>query len=277
MIDNQNAIAIVTTTYYPKWSEEKSKRIEDSTIEKVRGDLALETLTQARKKGFILVVIDGGSSSSLKKKMRQLGINFTISKKRDLSLNRKQGFKKASLIKGIKVICFLEPEKVSMVKTSLPKVVEPILNNKSDIIIPKRNLAAFDSYPTYQKKIEIQAVKEWNNILREHNILNSKEDLDIWFGPKFFKNDPSLVNIFLETYASNIIHKDDIWSAAIILPIITALKRGYRVKSEMISYTHPRKQTLIEAKNKLMIRKRQIQFDSILSTTKKYLQEISRP
>lgn len=283
MLDNpkdksvNSLIAIVTSTLYPTWYEgrtqKKFKNSEQNKIDKIRGDLAIKMLITARKQGFQIVVVDSGSSPAFLEKLKQTGIKVTPAKNKSLSPSRQEGFQKAAKLKGVKVICWVEPEKVSFVKHALPQAVSPLLNNQADIVIPARDKKAFNTYPTYQAKIEKKANQIWNNILRKHQILPAKSaDLDIWFGPKCFKNDPKLIGIFLKKYHfKEKVQKLDLWSGAIVLPIISALKQGYRVVSININYQHPRKQTAIEENSNLMKKKRQLQYHSILSTTNQFL------
>lgn len=273
--DPAGAVAIVTTTLYPFWyrGAPKNSSTEQAKVNKVRGDLAIEMLSEAKKKNFQVVLIDAGSSKDFVKEIIRIGIKVIPSKNKALSPSRQQGFKLASKIKGVKVICWLEPEKVSIIKDSLPQAVLPILNNQADIIIPKRSKTAFSTYPSFQAKIEKIANKKWNKILKKHKLLSTKaEELDIWFGPKFFKNDPKLINIFQKSYQlKDKAKKMDIWSNAIIFPTITALKLGYKVVSIKTRYEHPKEQTAVEENSGLMRKKRQLQYKSILLTTEYFI------
>lgn len=277
----KSSIAVVTATLYRNWYTGKVKNSmpedgERDRIDKVRGDLAIETLTVAKSKGFQIVVVDSGSSKAFLEKIRQIGIKPISAKNKGLSLNRQEGFQKAARLREVKVICWVEPEKVDIIKNTLPQAVIPILNNQADIVIPKRNEQAFNTYPTYQAEIEKRANRAWNNILRKYNVLPIKvSDLDIWFGPKFFKNDPKLIKIFLREYQfKDKIQKLDIWSNAIVFPVITALKKGYKVISVKVAYKHSKKQTAIEENSPLMMKKRQVQYRSILSTTEYFIKNL---
>lgn len=268
-------IAIVTTTFYPFWYRGtlKNTSTEKVKVDKIRGDLAIEMLNEARKKNFQIILIDAGSSRVFIKEITRIGIKVIHSKNKKLSPSRQYGFKLASKMKGVKIICWLEPEKVSIPKDCLPQAVLPILKNQADIVIPKRDKKAFYTYPSFQAKIEETANKRWNSMLKEHKLISKDaEELDIWFGPKFFKNDPKLINIFQKSYQfKDKIQKMDIWSNAIIFPIITAMRLGYKVVSSKVQYQHPKQQTIAEESSVLMRRKRQIQYQSILSTTEYFI------
>lgn len=273
---NSRSIAIVTSTFYPSWYQGSIRKdcTEQEKIDKVRGDLAMEMLTIAKKKNFQIILIDAGSTKEFLKEVAKIGIKVRKAKDKTLSPSRQQGFNLASNIKGIKVICWTEPEKVSIPKDCLPQTVLPILKNQADIIVPKRNKESFATYPAYQVKNERLANKKWNKMLKDRKLLPKEvEELDVYFGPKFFKNDPRLVKIFLRRYEfQNKKLKQDIWSNAIIFPLISSLDAGYRLMSVDIPYRHPQKQTEVEKMSRIMKGKREIQYYTILLTTKLFIE-----
>lgn len=285
------SIAIVTTTLYPHWYKGNLKKdsTEEEKIQKTRGDLALEMLKAAKEKNFWIVLIDAGSSLEFLEQLTKIGIKSISAKDKALSPSRQQGFKLASKIKGVKVICWLEPEKVSIPKDSLPHAVLPILKNQSDIVIPKRDESAFATYPSYQAEIEKLANKKWNTILKKYKLLPQKADeLDIWFGPKFFRNNPHLIKLFLRRYkfkSNRLSRKEykfdealdlDLWQNAIILPIISAVKEGYHVMSYPINFSYPAEQKKVENNSSLMRRKREIQYRGILLATEYFTRYITK-
>lgn len=272
------SIAVVTTTFYPKWYPGVLE--EKDIVDKIRGDLALEMINVAQKKGFQIVVIDGASNQEYKEELIKLGVIPSPETEKGMSGSRQQGFREASQLKGVKVICWAEPEKVSIVRDCLPQAIVPILNGEADIVIPHRGKNAFDTYPDYQVEFEQKANRIWNAILRKYKILPpTTPDLDVWFGPRFFRNDPNLLEIFLKKYEFN---KDDLskegfnyhniirpelWPNAIFFPVVGALNKGYKVISVDMPYIHPLKQTSIEQDSVEFRRKREIQFKGIVLAT----------
>ncbi|MCL4418231.1 MAG: hypothetical protein M1365_16360, partial [Actinobacteria bacterium] len=125
------SIAIVTTTFYPHWYPgqflTESGTDKQTDIEKVRGDLALKTITLAKDKGFQVVVINGANNQAFTDQLSQIGINLYPEAERGMSVSRQQGFKIACNLDRVEVICWLEPEKVSLVADCLPQAVMPIL------------------------------------------------------------------------------------------------------------------------------------------------------
>lgn len=194
---------------------------------------------------------------------------------RGMSASRQQALREATELEGIKVICWTEPEKVSLLRDCLLKAVLPILNNEADIVVPMRTDASFKTYPDYQVKYEQRSNRLWNDILRSRGLLpQESEDLDVWFGPKFFGNDPELVELFLKRYEFikgkvrlHEIIKPELWPNATFLPIVAALHRGYRVMNVPVPYIHPAEQTEIEKDSSEFRRKRDIQRKNIIVST----------
>ena len=142
-------------------------------------------------------MVDGGSSEAFKAELAGMKISLLPELERGMSSGRQQAFAETAKLEGVKVICWIEPEKVSVIRDCLPEAVLPILNDEADIVVPKRIDSSFEKYPEYQVKYEQKANRLWNDILRARGLLaEDSEDLDVWFGPKFFINNPELVKLF---------------------------------------------------------------------------------
>lgn len=264
------SIAVATTTFYPRWypGETQSHDITD----KVRGDLAIRLIKEAVGKGYQIALVDGGSSQEFLSEVGLVGVVAHSEIERGMSASRRQAFEEARILEGVKVICWTEPEKISTIRDCLPLAILPILQGEADIVVPSRDEASFETYPDYQVKEEKRANRQWNDILRSRGLLaKDSPDLDVWFGPKFFKNDPEIVDLFLNKYEFrkrelklDKIVDPELWPNALLLPIAAALYRGFRVKSIPVPYMHPREQTEIEVndpefrRRKLHIQKRGI-------------------
>ncbi len=265
-------VGIATTTLYPTWRSGEGGPI---TSDKVRGDLALTTAGLAAAQGYKFVVVDGGSSEEFKKALEATGVVVEAQSEPGMSAGRRQAFESVSKLDGVKVICWTEPEKVSMVRDCLIEPAKLILEDKADLIIPSRDGDGFGTYPDYQVKFEKESNKAWNGILRRHHLLDDHaEQLDAWIGPRIFKNEPGLVSLFEDRYEfvgerQSGLTKDhpDLWSNAIFLPIIAALARKYRVQSVPVAYKHPAQQTAIEQDSPEFQAKRALQQKSILIAT----------
>lgn len=278
-IINPESIIVATSTFYPNWDQNITDANQSISI---RGKLALETIGEAVKKGYQVIVVDGGSGSSFTSKAKDLGAVVFNQNEDGMSPGRRQAFREAAKLLEAKIICWTEPEKISIVKDCLPKAIIPILLGEADIVVPKRDEGSFLTYPKYQAKIEKQANQLWNKILRKNGLLpNTTEDIDIWFGPKFFKNDSKILSLFLARYGlaetKSGLYKNanpEDWANATMLPIITALKEGFRVKSVLVSYIHPSEQTRLEENNESFDEKRRQQFRSIIAISSEFVKFI---
>ena len=156
------SIALVTTTFYPKWSPEG-----EVSVDKVRGDLNIEMLEEAKRKGYQTIVVDGGSSSEFIDRLQKEGVAPIHETEHSMSGSRRQAFNEGSTLEGVKVIAWTEPEKVSIARDCLPDAVQPILDGRADIVIPKRDEEAFKTYPPYQVEYEQKARKHRPPSIRE--------------------------------------------------------------------------------------------------------------
>jgi len=252
VLKEKGVIAIATTTFYPDWNGDSGY---EKTSQKVRGDIALATIEEAKKHGYQLIVVDGGSSQAFKERLSSLGVEFSNQVELGMSSGRQQAFKEAADLKGVQVIVWTEPEELSIIRDCLPEAVVPILTGEADIVIPKREEKSFATYPSYQVEYEKRANRLWNAILRKQGLLpKHSEDLDVWFGPKFFKNSPEILELFLAKYEFK---KGE-----------RALDSRLKVTGVKVRYVHPKEQTAIELENIAEFsKKRDIQFKDIIVTT----------
>jgi len=97
------SIAIVTATFYPAWYEGDAK--DPLSVDKLRGDLALQTFRSAQEQNFQIIVVDNGSSDALKKALERSNIYFELQKQKGgYSPARRQGLKQAEVLQEVKVI-----------------------------------------------------------------------------------------------------------------------------------------------------------------------------
>jgi hypothetical protein len=266
-------IGIATATFYPGWY---AGGIGDNpTADKIRGDIALATMGEAMEKGYQSVVVDGGSAAEFLDALKKTGVTVEPQKEKGMSASRRQAFEAVSGLEGVSVVSWTEPEKTSIVADCIPYAVQPIINGDADIVIPTRDDAAFATYPEYQADFETTSNHLWNNILRRHGLIpNDAPDLDVWIGPRFFRNDPNIVRLFEDRYefvADTVsgLKKDapELWPDALFIPIVAALKSGCRVMGVNVPYRHPAAQTAFEQNSEEFRQKRASQQENILKTT----------
>jgi len=271
---NPHSAALATTTFYPRWYP--GKVVGEVSVDKVRGDLALRMIDEARSKRFQIYVVDDGSSEAFMKEVKRRNAKLETGPG-GMSPGRRLSFELASKMQDVKVIVWTEPEKVSLVRC-FKSVTAPILQDEADIVVPKREKSSFPTYPAAQVNFEQKGNRIFNKLLRENGLLKKEDlDFDIFFGPKAFKNDPRILGLFLRKYRytrkggldDNI--DPELWPNTIVLPIIAALHEGYRVASVEIPYRHPQEQTGSEEGLLQFSKKRLMQYKNFIITTVHYL------
>ncbi|MBI4226210.1 hypothetical protein HY612_03815 [Candidatus Roizmanbacteria bacterium] len=250
-----NSIAFAVITYYPKWYRGKLRSIKHT--DKVRGDLALEFFRRSKKLGCQVVVADGKSVKTFRNELSQIdGIRIIKRKSLKRSIARRQAIKIAANLPNVKVIVSSEAEKTSLID-SIDKIAKPVLENRADIVIPKRNSTLFkETYPSYMYESEIEGNKLYSEILRTDNLLKGSEDFDMFFGPRVFANKKPVVRLFTRKYHLKISKKvylnshfdSEDYSATQYFSIIIALKKKLKVKSVEIDFYYPTSQKENEEK-----------------------------
>jgi len=273
LIKDPHSIVIVTPTYYPQWYEGKPQ--QPLTSDKLRGDLALKTLSTALNQGYQIALVDSGSSEEFRHTLARRGITFKIQERKGLGVARRQALEIAQNLQGVKVICQIEPEKVSMVTDCLVLASSPILKDEADIVVPKRTDLGLSTLPPYQAHSEQRANQIYNQLLRKHHLLGKDDpDIDFWFGTRVFANRPEIVDLFKKQYkfspAETALHKiiqPDAYSNPQFFPVVEALHSSLCVKSVEVPYEHPKEQTEFEEGNPEFDRKRDIQRKAIIPSS----------
>ncbi len=205
--DPRTRFVVVTTgTMYPNWYD-GPLRDPEHDVDKVRGDLALQTISEANRIGFRTIVIDGGSSMEFRHALAAevykddtLGSMVYTQTKKGMSAGRVEGFGHAASIRNNRVIAWVEPEKVSFIGQILT-AAGPILDDTADIVIPARDDTAFASYPPLQAELEQRANATFNKLLKRAGLRKKRSpDLDMWFGPRLFRDKMELYDIFAQSY-----------------------------------------------------------------------------
>ena len=267
-----SSIAVAMITHYPHWYRGKLRSIKNS--DKIRGDLALETIQKAKKIGHEVIVADGESAKTFRKELGKIeGIYLIKRRSMKRRFAKRQTIKKASKLADVQVIIVTEPEKVSLITDCITSLVQPILENKSDIVLPKRNPELFKkTYPSYQFDSETEGNILYNEILRAHGLIEANaENFDIFFGPFALKNSKNVLSLFMKNYPFKVkisarahqFFQEDEYG---FIPTVYALKKGLEVKSVEVPFSYPNKQKQNETTGvkELFITKRRNQKMSIL-------------
>lgn len=269
-----NRVGVTTATMYPDWYPGEIPEGQEPTVDKLRGDLALQTIGSTLEQGFSTVVVDGGSSPAFLEALGGTTAVVLSQEEQGMSLGRQQAFKAAAELDNVEVIAWLEPEKLSLATDGLIDPSKAILDGEADIVVPIRDQAAFDSYPDYQTGFEQESNRLFNSLLRRFDLYpKDAPDIDAWFGPRFFKNTPQMLELFTKNYEftadkqTGLARKaPGLWANALFLPLVAALHEGYRIGGVPVDYRHPADQTALEQNSPAFEEKRSFQQKSILFT-----------
>ncbi len=244
-------IAICMITQYPNWYSGEARGLKN--IDKVRGDLALESIALSVKKGYHTVIGYDPDSSEFNQALEAIGDVILVRREtKKSSPSKRQIIEKATELPQIKVIVLTEPEKVSFVKDCIEETVKPILDGSADIVIPKRDEILFkDTYPDYMYQSEKEGIALYNEELRAHGLIDkNSEDFDMFFGPRVLANNQEIVDLFLKEYLLEIekislpkIYFDaDQLSNTQFFPVVLALKHKNKVKTITVPFHYPESQ-----------------------------------
>lgn len=244
---NPKFIAFAVITQYPTWYKGKLRSI--SHTDKIRGDLALEFIKKSTSLGYQIVAVDGKSSKSFRRQLSNF-TNIKIIKRKGYKRSpaKRMAYKEASKLPGVKVIIATEAEKISLLDY-IQKIASPILENQTDIVIPKREDKLFkDTYPDYMFETEIEGNRLFNEQLKLYSLLPENNDPDLYFGPRVFLNDPKILSLFTKKFFfqidSQIFPKEyfdsEEFANAQFFPVVLALKKGLKVQTVEIPFSYPK-------------------------------------
>lgn len=212
-----------------------------SSMEELRVSLALRTAEEARKHGYRLVVVDGGSPPQFLDELCSRGVLVYPQQGTGLGAAHRQLFSIATDVSSPQdAVDWLEIEKWPLV-SQLKKANALILDGKADLVFPGRTEAAWRSYPPEQR------LQEQFCNLAAATITGHKLD---WFWGPFAANLAAL-RYFVEyddKYGGT-------WDARTI-PRLRVIAAGLKVQGVAVGYIHPPEQTAEETGKLFFIERR---------------------
>lgn len=212
---------------------------EDCHYERVRANLALDTIYEARMNNYDIIVVDGGSPDKYICQMIDLGAIVYPQDVPGMGNARRQSLRHAKdAVSENGAVVWLEPEKSTLVPLLRP-AVDKIVTENYDLVMFRRK--SLDSYPPEQihtyKMVEL-AFKYLTNI-----------ECDFLFGPVALSN--RSIDYFL-AYKSKY---GDVWDS-IHIPKLHIIRDGLPWTQIEINYQHPQVQTQAEQGNMELLKKR---------------------
>lgn len=237
---------------YHALPEDQQRDIGDT--DGIRGDLAIQSISNAISQGVQVVAADGRSSEeflSTIKGFESSGLLTIVStNKPGRGPQRRAAFEKAIQLTGKQTIIYFQAEKDSLMDY-LTEITKPIVDGSADIVVPARTSDLFEqSYPNYMRESELNVNKTYNWLMHKAGILPKDENLDWFFGPVVFRNDPEIVSYFLKEYGLRSPIRSrvgaqpnpELHSDGHYFPIIEALFNKKRVVGVEIPFVYPKAQ-----------------------------------
>ena len=216
----KNQIFVAMTTFY-------------KSVNELRFKLACQTVIEAVKFGYRVIIVDCSPDPMVKGTLYKLGAHIFNQKEPGIGPGRRELFGFAdSLCDPKDVIFCTEPEKVDIVRF-ISDIVEPIVAGGVDIVIPKRTKISWDSYPSFQEKSE----KIANLVYRKATGMEA----DPMFGPVAFSRDVAEYFRYFDPseykIADNYVqHYSPLW----------AKSEGKKVSTVEVDFIYPPEQKLEE-------------------------------
>ncbi len=193
---------------------------------------ALRTIKAANDAGYRIEVLDDGKLQDFRAKMEELGANVHIG---GLGMGAGRRFilqKGREAVGDDGVVCWLEPEKYTIIP-DIEAIVAPILEGRADLVIPKRTPEAMLGHPLPQQLAEALGNGYFNQLLGDKY---PNAEFDPWFGP--FATNQTALQHFLNYEGEY----GDRWDS-IFIPRLRAAAAGLRLVSVVAeNYQYPPEQ-----------------------------------
>lgn len=237
-----NNVAIATTTMY-----------DDSTVGKIRGNLAIQTIGDFCELGAEVYVVDSDSPDNFLKDLSCTDAHIfkeidTHKGRHPMGKSRRQALEYAAN-SGKRLVVWTEPEKQCL-PSQLSKLTSIALTGSGEILILDRG--ALTTYPPSQQHAENFGNVYWRNV--------TGTNLDVWGGVRGILNNTDSMFNFLEYDG----RYGDLWDSIFVPVIKTIAEKGREsVVSVKINYTHPKVQTEIEERSASFTNKRLAQLNNL--------------
>ncbi len=240
----------------------------------------------ARRLGYQVVIADGESCPAFKDSLASLGAEVIQKDGVQRAVGGRQSIERAAALDGVAVIIRTELEKLtSLIEDGcIQPIVQPILDGKADIVLPKRNEELYiATYPDYMYASETKGRDRFNQLMHKAGLLPEDKTLEFLFGALGLRNDPKIVRLFMERYAFRGARvgswkyvQPEEWSDTQLFPIIKALSLGYQVEGVETPFRYPVEQKENEELNRgIFAEKRKQQRVDLVSGAVHYLRMLS--
>lgn len=239
-----NKVAITTVTYFRS----------DSEVDRVRSDLALRSIEEAKGLGYAVFIADGGSYDGFLQGCESRGANIEFLPGASFAARTRRGIRKG-YDAGAEVLMRLEIEKTPLI-SQIAEMIAPIFRGEADFVVPHRG--DLESYPPAQRNAE-----RFGDIWFK-GLTGLEKELDMWGGTRVWRRD--LTQYFLDSSIDQeypgVEGKPNNW-ACYFVPVLRIINDGLRVESVPIEFTYDQKQAALEGRDFDFTDKRMVQLKYI--------------
>ncbi len=192
---------------------------------------------KAAKKGYSVVVVDTSTNRITKKCLFQAKVVIVPGSRLRLGGGQRWTFFSAEEIAaetGARIFVWLKPEQQSMVD-SIEKFVEPIVNNRADIVIARRSEKSWRTHPEWRRDHERRINAVYNELMLKYVVA---DNFDPTFGPIAFRLE--FLMFFVMTNARKIESELPDEYVPYYAPVIAGMRGGARLEAVDFDYKYPR-------------------------------------
>jgi hypothetical protein len=219
------------------------------SMPEVRVPLALKMAEEARRFGYQVIAVDGGSPDDFVESMRLRGAMVFSQQEKGMGPAHRQVFKLATEAAGPNgTIAWVEAEKWQLI-SELWRAVAMVKIGMVDLVMPGRTEVGFLSYPPEQMHQEM-----FCNLALQA-ITGIEAD---WFWGPFAANYAAIQH-FISFHEEN---EERSYNGRSV-PKIRCIAAGLRVRGVTVDYTHPPEQTAEETGNWKFLERRIVQIGQV--------------
>jgi hypothetical protein len=200
------------------------------SLQETRFKLACRTITNAIAEGHAVAVVDGSPDPEITRHFTQLGARVFPQLHKGLGPAKQQSFFHAvQICNENNFAAVLADEAEKDLAEFVPVMLQPILNQKVQIVVPERTYEGWNSYPEFQRDSEREANREFAHV--------TGELYDIFFGPVMFIPSSVVAGYFLAPEWSRLGYPNTYTQHLSVLQAIFSKK--IRIQSVRIEFRYP--------------------------------------
>lgn len=192
---------------------------------------------KATSNGYSVVVVDASTNRITKKCLVRAKAVTVSSRLRGSGGNQRYAFFSAKEIAketDARIFVWLKPEQQSMV-SSIEKIVEPIIDNRADIVMARRSEKSWSTHPEWRRDHEKRINSVYNGLMLKYVVA---DNFDPTFGPIAVRFE--FMEFFVMADLREIARELSDGYVPYYAPVIAGVKGGARFSVVEVDYKYPR-------------------------------------